>query len=291
MGSVIDLGTGTSPATSSSGGFFADKAWYFRMKGGGAPYQIDTCIFAPPHFTSSDPMATATGGQRKICRTSSGVLCVVWDTDGDILFTRSTDGGASWSGDVYLSRGVSGGSFPCITERNGSLYAAWQRANGGSWEIVYNYSSDAGLSWQALPLTHTSGISCPSPGPTPVVLAGTPGNSFELMIVYRQSTNLRWSRTTSSTPQPGSWTTGDVSSTSSTSRDPALVYQSNNYGYYFLAWANGACIYRQQFFGSSWGSPTLVNWSIGGSVYDNYYPSYALTQSLDHHIAWEGTRC
>ncbi len=102
------------------------------------------------------------------------------------------------------------------------------------------------------------------------------------MVVYRGSNGLKYKRYTGNNWQE----VADVNGTTGASRNPSLVYKSNSYCYYNLTWDNGSDVYHQQFYGSSWSSPSEVSttWTNG-----NQYSSYALTGNLDRHIVWQAS--
>jgi hypothetical protein len=240
---------------------------------------------------SVSSQSTAFNGQRKLYRESGGKLHEVFESGGEVFYRRSSDNGSSWEVTRRLSNGWGGNSSACLTGRYSGyatfLYTVWQGANGSNWDIVYNYSNDGGTTWQSNALTHTSAFACPDPGPRPVILAGTPSNSFELMTVYRTANNLKSSRTTSTTPSVGSWATSIVNGTNAQSRNPSLAYAANSYGYYRLVWNENNSIYHQTFYGSSWSGSTCVS-SGAYLISDQSSPSFAVTSTLDKHIVWEG---
>jgi len=75
-----------------------------------------------------------------------------------------------------------------------------------------------------------------------------------------------------------------VTGTNSSSRNPSLVYKSNDYGYFDLTWDNGSQVYHQVYYGSYWSSATQVSQAWTNN---NQCSSYALSGNLDRHIVWQ----
>ncbi|MEX1138898.1 MAG: T9SS type A sorting domain-containing protein [Bacteroidota bacterium] len=240
---------------------------------------------------SANSTATAGNNQRKLFRESSGALHEVFESFDEIYYRFSPNDGASWTVTKRISDGLGSNAQPSITGRYNNYatfpYVVWQKGNA-PWNIVYNYSTYQGTSWQSTPITLASNVDSWWPGPSPVIMAGTPSNPFELMIVYRTLNNLKSARTTVTTPSAGSWNTITVNGTNSQSRNPTLAYQSNSYGYFRLAWNDDNKIYASHFYGSSWSSsPTWVS-SGAYLVSDQSYPSYVVTSNFNHHYVWDG---
>ncbi|MDI6767744.1 MAG: M43 family zinc metalloprotease [Bacteroidota bacterium] len=55
------------------------------------------------HLLSSKSTATGNNNQRKIVRDASGVYHMVYESGGEIWYTKSTNGGAAWSGEIIIS--------------------------------------------------------------------------------------------------------------------------------------------------------------------------------------------
>lgn len=86
---------------------------------------------------------------------SNGTMVAVWHqftgSDTDIVFSRSTDGGASWSSPAFLNSDAGVDSrtdtFPAIAgDGAGNWVAVWRVAAMGLWSA---YSNDGGQSWSA----------------------------------------------------------------------------------------------------------------------------------------------
>jgi hypothetical protein len=82
----------------------------------------------------------------------SGVGHAVWQrSDGDnarVQYTRSADGGASWSAPVNLSIAGADGQNPALTlDGPGNLIAVWRGNDGGDDIIQSSHSANSGVSW------------------------------------------------------------------------------------------------------------------------------------------------
>ncbi len=144
--------------------------------------------------------------------TDGDVVHVVWyddrDTNTEIYYKRSTDGGTSWSADVRLSHTTTSSMNPCIAVLGLNVHVVWQDGRDG--EIYYKQSTDGGLTWGAdIRLTNNSS---PSSFPSLAVSAAAlqlvwsddrSGGIGE--IYYKRSTNggLNWESDVRLTNDPG----------------------------------------------------------------------------------------
>ncbi len=157
---------------------------------------VITVDFKTGYLSSNSAEATAMNGSRKLVRDTGGAYHLVYETEGEIYYQKSTNGGNSWSGFRRLSSGTGSNKYPCLAERSGSLFAVWQRYTGST-HVVYHrrYASGAWGSTQTL--DSNAGANAPLP-----VIASPAAN--ELMVVYRSGGNLKWRR---STDNGSSWST------------------------------------------------------------------------------------
>ncbi len=237
---------------------------------------------------SVDASATFGNHQRKLVRESSGKLHVAFGSGGSVFYRNSNKTGASWQTTNRISDGTSDNTYPSITERSNYIYAVWQRQNGSNWDLLYNYSTNGGTTWLASPIILVSNFGCSAPGPQPVILAGTPSASFELMVVYRHLNGLSSLRSTSY-PVGGNWT-GPVlvTGTNQYSQNPSLTYRSNDYPPYRLVWDENNKINYSMYYPDTWTTP----YDIGNGAYmasNKTNPSISVTSSNDIDIVWEGT--
>jgi hypothetical protein len=250
--------------------------------------QANTITYLASQGKSTSTNATATNSQRKLVRESTGKLHMVFESGGEIFYRSSTNDGTTWQTTNRISPGTGDNTYPSITERSNYIYAVWQRQNGSNWDLLFNYSTNGGTTWLASPITLVSNFSCPTPGPQPVILAGAPSSSFELMAVYRHSNGLSSLRSTSY-PVGGNWT-GPVlvTGTNQYSQNPSLTYRSNGYPPFRLAWDENNKINYSMYYPDTWTTP----YDIGNGAYmasNKTNPSISVTSDNDIDIVWEGT--
>jgi ethanolamine utilization microcompartment shell protein EutL len=124
---------------------------------------------------------------------SDNNVYVVWDDDtggnSEILYRRSTDGGATFGGTVNLSNNTGYSSIPAIAAYANNVYVVWNDDTGGNPEILYRKSTDGGDSFGGtMNLSNTTGQS------------GQPAIAAFGDVVIGQSVYVVW---TDDTPGPG----------------------------------------------------------------------------------------
>ncbi|MCI0554445.1 MAG: hypothetical protein L0287_26150, partial [Anaerolineae bacterium] len=241
--------------------------------------------------------ATASNNGRRMVKTSDNRYHLVFEsgiTSGgnvlsEIFYRRSNSGGTSWETPTRLSGGNEQNRYPSIAERadgsNKKLYVVWQRKTGtNTYDILFRHFN--GSSWETI-RTITSGISLTS-DPLPVIAISTPSASFEMMVIYRTSSGLKSRRSTSTN---GSSWASEITVTSSTSaRNPSLVYKGDGYAYFDVSWDNGSHVYYRKFYGTNWSSESTV--SLNSSANTHEYPSFAvgvIGSNYNRHIVWQAT--
>jgi len=117
---------------------------------------------------------------------SNGTIYMAWEddtaTNSNILFSHSTDGGATFSAPINLSN-TSGLSFaPRITTGTaGNVYVTWQDDTPGNTVIMFSHSTDAGVTFVA-PINLSNGSANSS---TQQVAVDAAGNVF---VVWENDT-------------------------------------------------------------------------------------------------------
>src|SRR5574341_188345 len=118
---------------------------------------------SPPDCSAFDCGWAYLGAQMTMASDSTGVLYVLWNAGSAprgperIYFSKSTDGGNTWSAKQDVSAAPAGAqhAFPAIAATgNGDVRIAWmdaRAANGGMdrWNVYYRSSTDGCVTWSA----------------------------------------------------------------------------------------------------------------------------------------------
>ncbi|HEV2489900.1 MAG TPA: PKD domain-containing protein [Candidatus Acidoferrales bacterium] len=95
--------------------------------------------------------STASAGSPEVAADANGNLFVVWENDSQnlgILFSRSTDGGATFSAPIFLSTNTAGSVTPQIAaDLNGNLSVVWEDDFNGASDISFSESVDHGTTF------------------------------------------------------------------------------------------------------------------------------------------------
>jgi hypothetical protein len=144
-----------------------NDVFFSRSTDGGA-------TFSAPLNLSNDP---ADSLSPQLAVDGSGNINVVWESDNikfGVLFSHSTDGGATFSAPVDLATNT-GGSFGAqlVLAADGSINVVWEDDSNSGSNISYSRSSDNGATFSA-----------------PKNLSSTLGNSFESQIAVDAAGNI-----------------------------------------------------------------------------------------------------
>ncbi|MBD3224529.1 MAG: T9SS type A sorting domain-containing protein [Caldithrix sp.] len=96
------------------------------------------------HLASSNSRATGHNNGRRICRTQDDNLHLVYEDDGSIWYSKSTDGGDTWSQDQRISPVKTQERYclnPAITQYSNQLFVVWERVD------VEEYADDHYIVW------------------------------------------------------------------------------------------------------------------------------------------------
>jgi hypothetical protein len=165
QGSTVVVGpTGTVYVTFETFHGSSDSVAFAVSTDGGATFT--TRLIAPiSDIPSPLPGATFRDDSFPALALDGSTLHVVWSNwngaDADVVYLRSTNGGASWSSPVTIGGGAGDQFFPWITARNGVAYASWMnRASDDTYTIAGVASTNGGASWSSpVPLsTATSDV-------------------------------------------------------------------------------------------------------------------------------------
>ena len=130
---------------------------------------------------------------------SGSNIHIVWqdnrNSNAEIYYKRSTDGGSNWDADVRLTNNPAV-SQDAVTKAEGTaVNVIWRDTRSGNYEIFYKRSTDNGNTWSAdtMLTNHTTGlassISLTSTGSNLHVAWSDSRNSDDYEIYYKRSTN------------------------------------------------------------------------------------------------------
>jgi hypothetical protein len=139
----------------------------------------------------------------------AGYVYMVWDDDEytgcpqnfssnfstrRIMFSRSADGGATWSPPATLASGCLVAAIPAVGV-DGSVYVTWYDCNSGNREVVRK-SADGGVTWSPVVAAGSGFQSCPNPlpgasfrvnGPFPTI-ATDPTSASRVFVAWSSCT-------------------------------------------------------------------------------------------------------
>jgi hypothetical protein len=245
------------------------------------------------HLASNVSTATAGNGQRKLAKSSTtNTYHLVYEANGEVWYTKSTDGGTTWSAEKLISERSGTNSSPCIVERGGKIYVVWQKLNGSSYNVYFHKSTDGGATWPDAN-RQTLASSVGSNPPLPVIIS--PATST-ITGVYRTGTNLSYRV---STNDGSSWATAAaVPSTGANDNSPTLAPTVTYWGSTrsALVYANTSSVIYYRYYKNG---PDSTGWNasaknlssiVPGSYNSHKKPSIAPSgTSGDYrlHTVWE----
>ncbi|HUT66697.1 MAG TPA: sialidase family protein [Spirochaetota bacterium] len=224
---------------------------------------------------------------------SSTTIVVVWNsnedldgagTDLDIFFSRSTDGGASWSAVKVLNSNAASDEtawdyFPgTMTDGNGTWVAAWYSSAdidyaGTDLDILFSRSTDDGVTWSGPHLLDSNATSGTGEDRLPSVMtdgSGTWVTVWRSMEIFNDSGIDRDIFFSRSTDNGASWSASQVLGSANTDSDERPVVMTDGNGTWVTAWfsnedLDGAGADNDIFFSRSidnsatWGESQLLN--------------------------------
>lgn len=242
---------------------------------------IASASWSAPMDVSND-----TGAVQPAIAADAGAVYLAWSdftpVNDEIFFSKSTDGGATWSPAVNVSNNDGDSYYSVIAVEAGTVYLAWQAGEPGDWDIFFSKSTDGGATWSAaVNVSNNVGVSV---NPAMVVNAGTihiawldgaPGNNE---IFFSKSTDggVTWSPAV------------NVSNNTAQSGNPAIALDA---GTICLAWHDETPGFPDIFFskstdgGATWSTAVNVSESSGGS----YTPAIAVDAGTIHLVWMDDT--
>ena len=105
-------------------------------------------VFSPPQNVSSNPGGS---GYPQVAVDSKGSINIVWEDNTPgyfaVFFSRSTDGGATFSTPQNLSNSPAGSSSPQIAVDSGNINVVWVDNTPSNYQIFFSGSIDGGATF------------------------------------------------------------------------------------------------------------------------------------------------
>jgi hypothetical protein len=196
----------------------------------------------------------------------------------DIVFSASSDDGASWSTPTILGTGCLEAAVPAVAA-NGDLYVAWNDCNQGVREIVRK-SNDGGASFQPAVAAASGLANPPNPlvgskfhvnGPFPAI-ATDPTNPMNVYVTWSSNNGASQTDVFLSRSLDGGAT---WSSTPVRVNDDAIGNPRDQFFPWIAVRADGSVLV-------TWGDDRLDLMNAGGKLYDLF-----AAESLDNGASFE----
>ncbi len=129
-----------------------------------------------------------------VWRGTQGAVCYPTSCLNDVFFTQSTNGGASFSTPIDVSKDVYQSLYPVVASSGSNIYVAWENSTGSSNpQVVFSRSTDGGSTFSAaVDLSNDAGytqnliVAAAGSNVYLVWQDNAPGN---FQILFRQSTD------------------------------------------------------------------------------------------------------
>jgi hypothetical protein len=251
-----------------------------------------------PNIRLSTDDTNKTQSAPAIAVSSKGNIYVVWqddrDGDFDIYFTKSVDGGDTWTDpNIKISKGSGSQSAPAIAlDSEGVIYVVWEDYRWGDYDIYLTKSEDGGEKW----LSENKRVNTDGAGSTQLnpTIAIDSSNIIYVAWEHQVTFDNYDIVCGKSTDGGGNWTLG------LRVNDVIIKIQGNpsisagSAGNVYLAWQDNRGVDYDIYFaksndeGSTWSSPNVkVNDASAG---DQQNPSLALGSSGTIYAVWQDKR-
>ena len=202
---------------------------YLRSEDGGVTWTNRIALTADDGFYSGFPSVASWYDQ----------VHVVWGDhkggNGDIYYSRSANGGHSWTNEVKLTGQTGNSLFPSLSTSGPVLHLIWQDDKYGNNEILYRRSINSGLSWgNEIRLTNNAGDSdnagiASSGNYVHVVWGDDRNGNWDIYYLRSEDGGITWSGET-----PFTALTGTSQYPSITTSGPIVIvnWQDNRDGNY-----------------------------------------------------------
>jgi len=247
------------------------EIYYKRSTDGGLSWGADIRLTNDAGFSSSPSIAV-----------SAEIVHVTWIDDrggsNRIYYKRSTNSGTNWEADRLMTNYTSGSYYPSIAASTSVVHLVWTEYRDSNPEIIYNRSTDGGLSWgQDIRLTNDPATSF-SPSVTVsgelVLIFWSDGRDGNFEIYYKRSSNggANWADDTRFTNNTAVSYMPTVAISASLVHVVWQDYINSKWELYYERSTDG---------GLSWGASTRLTISSGNAA----LPSITASASLAH-VVW-----
>ncbi|HEY6906739.1 MAG TPA: T9SS type A sorting domain-containing protein, partial [Ignavibacteriaceae bacterium] len=257
---------------------------------------------------SSNSEGFSTSSQRKIVRTSDGVLHRVYESLGHVWYEMSINNGQSWTimnGGEPLDAGT--GENPsiagvCIDGDYNYVVVVFQQSEAG---IGFPYSIQLNVFGGLMPedplllypklqtaTIYSSGYQYTHNEAAPSIAIRSGINTAGLQVVWHINSGLVMKEGGLSylnNPPFSPLSLRTVSSTSSSSINPSIAtYDLNNNGHFYLVWEENNSIKYAEYYASNFTNIQTIS-NLDGYTYNNR-PSLIVLNDALSRICWKGTR-
>lgn len=246
------------------------------------------------HLASNSTAALSSNNQRKVLRDVNNIYHAVYESAGKIFYTSSTDAGATWTNEVYVS---SGADMPGYISRNPAIDLYYDNSTltwkpAVVWEMRASDNSEFTLYGRRIKGSAWAGIEEVTPSNSFETTAdGTPSLAYPY-VLFRNTDGLYITRCTGINQDgTGIWsgTISQVPSTTSSSQNPSALYDPWKGTYLLhLAWDDNASLYYRNMTYSSgyqWSSSETV--ASGVEEISNTSPSIGMDNAGYIWIGWK----
>ena len=217
---------------------------------------------------------------------SSGNINVVWEDDAagndEVYFSRSQDGGSTWSAVINLSSTSDDSDDSCIAiDSSGNISVAWEEG-GFPDEIFFRCSQDNGASWSAaVNISNTSGdsgdpaIAVDSSGNINVVWEDDDPGNDDTYFARSEDNGSTWSQVK------------NVSNSGDNSRDPDIAV--DNSGNINVVWRQSTPADNEVYYSRSTdnGATWVQGKNVSNNAADSWDPAIAVDSSGNINVVWD----
>ncbi len=242
------------------------------------------------HLVSNNAWVTGENNGRRLYKTDEGVIYLVYDDDGDIYFTHSSDNGETWSKETRISDGFDS-RYPSIAGTKDILFVTWlDQANCNIKFRRFNYSTNSWYSTKTVGYLGEYNTIKPHPS---IAVSEIPTDKYNTCIAFQQEKHNGFGQPNGQS-EVVVWGNTDYSYEGwdrilgpLDGNNPSLSYSNAGGGNVGIVWDNsGQILFRT--------CPNQGEWSSTKQINDDLWyrssehkPNISYTFGIAH-IVWEG---